>query len=153
MRWTPLLLLLVACAPLGAAGDWALPVSPHQRLLRVPVEIAWYGLVDVYRDLRIPVAREDRERWTIHSGDMPMGAVEDYVVCPSDGDPLRRDQPQSVARLRTELVPDNGFSMVRSYLSAWIVEIDPSGEFQRRECVSRGVLEDRVYTALERRGW
>jgi hypothetical protein len=56
-----------------------------------------------------------------------------------------------VARLETVLIPENGTTHVSLRLKAWIAEVDPGGEFRRRECGSRGILEEEFFRALQRR--
>jgi hypothetical protein len=145
------LLALAACAA-GDPGDYAVHLGDG-RFLDRPVLAAWFDARDTYRDLRIPVGSEDRESWTLESADLRFGAEADrYVICQEDPSRLRPPGTRPVGRLKTVLTPENGTTRVSLRLSAWVAETDPSGEFRRRECASRGVLEDEVFRALRRRG-
>lgn len=152
------MILLCGCASTSPESQSRSGLQGTSDRIAAPVDRVWIELENVYRGLGIPVEQVQPENWSIQSGNVVpyqtrIFGIESpaYVRCGAalQAGPSRAQE--TYVTVTTTLVPDGAAAMVRSHVAASQMGIDASGKVVRRECISLGVLEERILRSLQRR--
>lgn len=138
LRLLSIALVAAGCSTnMSPAGE---PAPVHELPLYAPPEHLWVHTGVVYRELRLPIADETREGWSIRSTDLvnalPALTGESAGQSFRCGTSLGIDPPtgsDTHVSVSTSLRPDGG----------------RNGVVTHQNCLTTGVLEERVFRTLQ----